>query len=586
MKSILSFNFFSKISNFVLLAVIGTLIIIFLIYLIFTFFQKKLINEKKTKNLNNKSITIDYANKLVTIFDKKHLYKAETITYDDYLNLFDSNSRKNVDDFINKHIENTLNNIETKIEVDSLLNSQKSKYYFSILEINNVNYQKELIHLSQYFFENIPLVFYLDLKKKEKVNSSFEVTDNVLNSRFINSKHYKGVSLMFNISLINFINRSNINTFAYYSIRNILSKYVKSGRIFVTADENSFVLHDFKITKHITTLKLISKIRKEFLQFIEMNSIEDRVRLNIGVVEHKYFPNDFSKTMKALKQITNEAIVKSRAYLFYDNQNRTEFYFDQSYKTEVESIINNHSLRYYFSPIINTSNYSIIGYFSTIVPVSSVFTEINEVKNYAYKLLIDKELFSEISKHLVSKFMNENQDDKEIYLFYDLKFNELSFANSLLGYISGFKRVNSVLTFNESDLLKNLNVDQKYIDIFKKLASKGYKLGLNVSFKNLELPDELYSMFDYFVYDSIYFEENFEDISHSSLFLKKSIEKVLKFKKKVIIKSVNNWSDVELRIQENLKLLSGDAILPSSEMIMPISKKTIEKIKRIKKKGN
>ena len=42
---------------------------------------------------------------------------------------------------------------------------------------------------------------------------------------------------------------------------------------------------------------------------------------------------------------------------------------------------------------------------------------------------------------------------------------------------------------------------------------------------------------------------------------------------------------MELRIQENLKYLAGDYISPFNDMILPLNKKIIDKIKKIKKRG-
>ena len=133
--------------------------------------------------------------------------------------------------------------------------------------------------------------------------------------------------------------------------------------------------------------------------------------------------------------------------------------------------------------------------------------------------------------------------------------------------------------------MKNIDKNEDFAEPFRKLHSKGYKLSLNVTLKTLELPDEMYTLFDYFQFDVTFFDQNFDDISHSSLTMKRSIEKVLKYHKKVIVSSVETWNDVELRVQENLKLLAGSVISPYSEMILPINKKVIEKIKKIKKRG-
>ena len=93
--------------------------------------------------------------------------------------------------------------------------------------------------------------------------------------------------------------------------------------------------------------------------------------------------------------------ISIRSWEEVENQTREEYYFDQSYRSEVTNIVQHHSLKYYFMPIVSTNKCQIRGYFSKVMPISTVFSEINEVKDYAYKLSNEKELFSEISKHLL-----------------------------------------------------------------------------------------------------------------------------------------------------------------------------------------
>lgn len=581
-------QFLLNLSEIVNIIVISTIIVLALILLgFYAWFQifKKLHQSNNYQELIDKSIVFYYKEKKFIVFNKKYLTKYQEFTWDEFFKYFDNNSKKKFDSYINKLIENTSDDISKICEVDTLLKEGSFIYYFSVFEVSSINFDDQIIHLNQYIFQNIPLLNYFDLKKEEKIRNSFDAKDNVISTKFKNSSTYKGVSFIFKTTLINYYNKSSIETIIYYTIRNILSKYVIGSRIYVCEDKNTFIIHDFKISRTMDTLKLINNVRYDFNKFLELNGFTDRVKLSIGAVEHKYFPRSYTKTLKGLKQVINECQLKERNYVIYDNQQKSEFFFDQSYKNEVESIINNHFLKYSYSPIINTSNFAVLGYFSKITPISSIFTDINEIKDYAYKLNLDKDLFSEITKHVSSKFMNEIGNDKEAYLFYDLRFNELSYANSLLGYFTSFKSINSVLVFKEDDLLKNVDLNDQYVELIKKITSKGYKVGLEIVYKNLELPETVYALFDFFIFDSIVFEEKYNDLSHSSISLRKSIEKILKYKKKVIIKSVDNWSNVELRMQENLKLISGNAIAPFAEMITPISKKSIDKIKRIKKKG-
>ena len=541
---------------------------------------------KVDKSPSTLSVTINLHDNMVSVFSKKKLNGVKNLSIDEYLEFFSKNSKEKIKEFLDKIKMNVTDEFLKILELNAYsITRNNKKLYFSVFYITSVNLQEGIVHGTQYFYDNIPVLDEIDLKRENKIRSMFNVSENIIKNRFINSGT-KGASMMFHYKILTSYKNEDISALIFYSLINVISKYVNQNRILVKSKKDDLILYDFKAYQRHKIFKLISLIKKQFIKFVEMNGANSRIKFSISVVEHKFYPRDYHKVMKALNQASNEAVAKGREFLFYENQTREEFYFDTSYKTEVSSIIANHSMKYYFMPIIGVTHQDIIGYFSKIVPISTVFNEINEVKDYAYKLSLSKELFSENSKHLISKFVNEAGVHKDTkYLFYSLKYHEIEYANQFLGYVLSTKRANLVLVFDESDLLKNIDKNEDFTEPFRKLHSKGYKLSLNVTLKTLELPDEMYALFDYFQFDVTFFDQNFDDISHSNLTMKRSIEKVLKYHKKVIVSSVETWNDVELRVQENLKLLAGSIISPYSEMILPINKKVIEKIKKIKKRG-
>ena len=531
------------------------------------------------------SVTLDLKNNKASIFSKKRILGVSYYSIDEYLKFFQGSSKELVQNLIGKIKTNVVDNIPKTLEVNCLHNSTNKKVYFSVIYINSINVESEIVHLTQYFYDSIPCLVGIDLKRENKIRATYNVPLNVVKTRLVTSGT-KGASIMFHNKISVSFKNQDISTFVYYALINILSKHLDHNRILYKNKNGDLIFTDFKVSKKHKIFKLVNTIKKEFDRFIEMNGIYNRIKLSMGIAEHKYYPKDYQKIMKSLNQATVEAVNKNRDFVFYENQVREEFYFDQSYRTEVQSIVLNHSVKYNFQPIVQVSNCDIVGFFSKITPISTIFNKINEVKDYAYKLNYNKELFSELSNHLLSKFVNEAGSLKDnTYLFYSLKFHELQYANSLLGYVLASKKANLVLVFNETDVLKSLDRNQDYLAPFRKLISKGYRLSLDVTLKTLELPDEFYSLFDYFQFDVKFFDENFDDVAHSSLTIKRSIEKVLKYRKKVIVSSVNSWNDVELRIQENLKYLAGDVISPFNEMIVPINKKVFDKIKKIKKRG-
>ena len=565
-----------------ILGVCFVLVIIFIIAAVVRGKDEEYVVDKSPSTL---SLTIDTKDKTVVIFNKKKMTGIKNMSIDDYLEYFSKNSKSKIEELFEKVRTNVTDDINRIIETNAYHIKRNKKQYFSVIYITSINSESGIIHATQYFYDSIPAIDGVDLKHENKIRTMFNVPENIVKNRFVNAGT-KGATMLFHYNITTLYKNEDISALIYYGLINIISKHVNQNRVFVIDKGTDLILFDFKVYQRHKVYKLVSEIKKQFNKIIEMNAVTNRVKFSIAIAEHKFYPRDYNKIIKAVRQTSIEATAKNRDFLFYDNSVREEYYFDQSYRSEVQMIIQNHSMKYYFMPIIGVNHCDIIGYFSKIVPISTIFNDINEVKNYSYKLSLAKQLFSENSKHLLSKFVNESSNLKtEKYLFYNLKYHEIIFANTLLGYVLNQKRANLVLVFNESDLLKNIDRNEDFTEPFRKLISKGYLLSLEITLKTLELPDELYSLFNYFQFDVEFFDKNFDDISHSSLTLKRSIEKILKYHKKVIVSSVNTWNDVELRIQENLKFLAGDAISPYSEMILPINKKVIDKIKKIKKRG-
>ena len=181
---------------------------------------------------------------------------------------------------------------------------------------------------------------------------------------------------------------------------------------------------------------------------------------------------------------------------------------------------------------------------------------------------------------MCSKFYNEkNVDTSNVYLLYSVKPFELECCNSLLGYIQNVRYIQLVLVFDEVEVAKTLS-DKSIIEEYKKLANKGYLLGLDIKDKNLILPDEVYALFKIYIYDTNYYNKNFADVSNSSLALVKAIEKLLKYKRVMILYNIKTTSELELRLKEGMKHLSGDIIGEENEMVLPISKKSINRVKK------
>lgn len=568
------YNVYIIVAVFCLVFVLICAFLIWDIYIHF-FLKKKMIKSNKEYVLE-----YDYKKQRITYFNKKDMNGVKMIDFDSYLRLFDEKCVVLVKEFLDDVI-NDKKDFNKILICDCKRSFQENYYTFCVIEIFQVNREKNLIHMQHYFFSNLPLIHISDTKKINKIKYSFNSSDEDINGYFLNAKNsYKGASIAFEFSTEYLLNDYNYQNYIFYYFKNILATYIKK-RVLVALSNNSFVLHDFSISTNIGARRLASKILKDLKTFLELNLLDSKAKVYCAVVEHKYIRKDeYNKVVKILKETLNEAKNKESELVFYDPQAKSEFFFDQSYKAAIENIIKNHSFKFKFQPVINKDSLKEIAYFGKVYPISNLFSDIGEVKQYAYRLGLIKKLFSEILKYMCSKFYNEkNVDTSNVYLLYSVKPFELECCNSLLGYIQNVRYIQLVLVFDEVEVAKTLS-DKSIIEEYKKLANKGYLLGLDIKDKNLILPDEVYALFKIYIYDTNYYNKNFADVSNSSLALVKAIEKLLKYKRVMILYNIKTTSELELRLKEGMKHLSGDIIGEENEMVLPISKKSINRVKK------
>lgn len=567
-------------SLYIIFGVFCLIIILLVVFLVWDIYVHFYLKKKMIKSNKEYALEYDYKKQRITYFNKKDMYGVKMIDFDSYLKLFDKKCVELVKEFL-ETIISSKKDFNKTIICDCKRSFQENYYTFCVIEVFTVNREKGLIHMQHYFFSNLPLIHISDTKKYNKVKYSFNSSDEDINNYFLNAKNsYKGASIAFEFSTDYLLNDYNYQNYIFYYFKNILATYVKK-RVLVALSNNSFVLHDFSISTNIAARRLATKILKDLKTFLELNLLDSKAKVYCAVVEHKYVKkDDYSKVVKILKETLNEAKNKENELVFYDPQAKSEFFFDQSYKAAIESIIKNHSLKFKFQPVINKDTLHEIAYFAKVYPISNIFSDINEVKQYAYRLGLLKKLFTEILKYMCSKFYNErNIDTSNMYLLYNTKPFELECCNSLLGYVQNVKFVQLVLVFDEIEVAKTLS-DKSIIEDYKKLVSKGYMLGLDIKDKTLVLPDEVYALFKIFIYDTEYYNKNFADVSNTSLALIKAIEKLLKYKRVMILYNIKTTSELELRLKEGMKHLSGDIIGEENEMILPISKKAINRVKK------
>lgn len=565
------------------------LTIIFIIILSITFVSVILIfivlqalnNNKPAIFLKNYSYIIDFKEGIVSIVDFRGLNKVKKIALKTFYKLFDEADVHKLESFFNVILESRKDenkHIGELLELESKSNFNSKDYYFTILEVRGFKKEKSILYVDHLFYKNIPSRKIKNIKKLEYFKNVFDQNETKIEQSFKMTKNpFRGATFLFHLSFY----LKNINTYKktdiQYSFFNILCKYTKNIKI-LTIDKNSVLTFNFKNSSRTSFMIYIQNIKRDFELYKSINGLTNQVSLNISIIEHRYFPGDYLKILKTIKQLDNDTIDKKKPYVFYDNSTKLDFYFDNNYNSEIIQMITSHSFEYSFSPIVNIKEERFIGYYCHINPISEIFSSIDEIKKYAYKINYLKQLFMENMKYVVTKSYSEVSNTKSSF-FVEISFNELEYCNSHLGYLNNVKEVNLVLIFDEYDILTNYTsnfINNK----FEKLVAKGYVLALNISQQSNVFSDELYKLFSYFFYNSKQVKRKMQDNSQIEFIGRKTIEKVLKYKKPIIIKNVDTKTDLELRVQSGLSIFEGDVIGKRNQMFIPFDNKILKKIKK------
>ena len=532
-------------------------------------------HDKEIRDLSNslRIFVIDVQNDLVRYFNSAHLRERKTSSITAFYNQFTSKERENLINWVGNLLEN---NPETPkfLEVNVYIKSSKQSAT-SVLEVQKIDYKKQVIYLESHILQTA----FKSKHKGEKLD--FEKKD-VLFKR-ITSSNGRGATFAFNFYNVLTKTNNDISQLAYADIKDIMVGF--SGEDVVVTEEKfgQILISNFNVKGRSEINEFIEAVKSRINRFLLIKSYSDDIKYTIGVIDNSENfrdPDTLVKNVLMVSDLTKD----SENQIAFFNDIKTILIDDQGkqFRSDVQEVIEENKLRYYFQPIYNVDRRRIIAYQSTVVPYDSYFHEIDTLKSYAMRTEDDKELFSTITKNVISRFVEE-KNDAHYLLFYPVSFNEINFVNKSLGHINGVSDANIVLVLKERDLsaLPDEYEEEALINSIRNFKSKGYGVALEIDDDILTLSPTLYGAFDYF---------NLSVASHIS---KKNagrnlpsfqglIEKLLHYEKPIVALDIQSWDIVELVYRLGVPNICSDAIAAPAENILPLQKKIITKLGNLK----
>lgn len=531
-------------------------------------------HKREIKELSNslRIFVIDVANDKVRYFNSAHLRERKTTSITSFYNQFTSKERENLITWIGNLLEQ---NEDTPkfIEVSVYIRSSK-KNVTSVLEVQKIDYKKELIYLESHLLQTT-------FKTKSR-GEKYEFYKQDALCKAILASNGKGTTFAFNFFNKN-TKTADFSQLAYADITDIMLSFTSVDVFLYEEKFGQIIVTNLNVKTRSEIHQFIDTLKARINRFLLIKSYSDDIDYTIGVIENRENFRD-AKTLIKNVLMVSDLTKDSENQIAFFNDIKTILIDDQGkqFRTDVQEVIEDNKLHYYFQPIYNVDRGRVVGYKSSVVPYDSYFHEIDTLKNYAMRTEDDKELFSTITRNVFSRFVEENDDTNHL-LFFPVSFHEISFVNKSLGHTRGVTDCNIVLVLKERELANRPDEyeEEALINAIRSFKTKGYSVALEIDDDILTLSPTLYGSFDYFNL-SVATHISKKNANRNLPSFRALIEKLLHYEKPIIALDIQSWDIVELVYRLGVANICSDAIAMPAENIMPIQRKIITKIKNLK----
>lgn len=531
-------------------------------------------HQKEIKELSNstRAFIVDVKNDKVNYFNSAHLHNRRALSITAFYNQYEPKDREKIIHWVGDLLDQNTQTpkfMETKVYIKSL-----KALVSTILEVQKIEFEKKLIFIESHLLQT-------DLeahRKGEKV--SFSKRD-YLNKKILMSNG-RGATLYFNF--YNQVTKtSDISQLAYADLRDIILTFASEKVLIVEQEFGQIIVTNFDLKNKAEILTFANEITTKVNRYLSIKSYSNDIHLAIGIIENEESFRDANNLIKNVIAVSNMCKDNDQLLGFYSENKAllTEEKGDE-YKNDVQTIIEENKISYFFQPIFNVERGKVTAYKATFQPKDEFFTSIDMLKSYAARTQEEKELFSTIARNTFAQFVQE-RDDSHTKLLFPISYNELAYASRTLGRISGAGSVNLVLTLKEKDLsaLPTDYEEETIVDAILSLKSKGYSVALEIDDDILTLTPRLYEVFDYFNL-SVNTHIQKKNASKNLPTFQGLIEKLLHYNKTILAYDIQSWDIVELVYKLGISAICSDAIALPAENILPLQKKILTKMINLK----
>ncbi len=557
----------------VLLSLIVLLSVLLLFYLI-TKKQDRKITTIMQESINTVRVfVVDFGNDRATYFNKRDFGKRQSGTLDIFFRQFELNAATEIEQWLENLLADK-KNTPTWFEADVNIERKKATF-FSLLQVIHIDREKEIIYLESHLLQYLTPKNQINKKMSLKARHPYSLEE--FDHLFHRAKR-KNRGLMMLIRFYKIHRRKesepDIEKLLLTQLKDRVTLFLNTYRVLFEISNMEVAVFDLRSSDFQIARQIARSLREYLNRYIDINGISG-YGFTIGVAS----ASDFSESVDLIDTTREMAIAaeKNTEQIAYYDRLRPMINLDNTFfRKELDLVIKDKRLYVSFRPIVDARNGDIYGYFSYIEPSQSIFNNFNEIKEFALKTERERELFSVMSRNILTKFFNQRTSDKH-YLFLNVLISDFQAISNSLSRMNHADNIPLVLLFDEEDVSMSALSSDVTIEKLTKIKNYGFDLALTISDTELTMPAALYGTFDYFVVD----EKNVKNIKKDQRklnFLLSTLGKLLKYNKEIIVTDLPGWSEIEYMIRSGINLVSAEEIAKKNSMVIPIEKKKITKV--------
>lgn len=533
------------------------------------------VNVKKKFELaenTTRIICIDAKNNKVRYFNKSDIEHQVVCSIDEFLNNFPTEEKVRFEKWIDELLS-TKKNVSDYLEVDVIFEREKKSYY-SFIQLQKIDKRKKIIHLESYVMK------YLDVKNKtdKKKLSNITVTniEQMLTIEKMKNKN-KGSFLFvaFRNTKIQDEDDDKVSSLFFVCAKNIIAPYLTSNCTIADYSQSSFTIYYPGISSRKNLLRLMHSISKTISKYLKINSYNEDYNYSITGTLINEDNCTYKQLVRNTKSISVTAMDHNDHIMIYDDNSVSSVEITSSYENEFNTLISKKDFKILYQPVINIKTGAILAYNSTIKCNNTIFSNIQELKEYAYKVGKIKDLFTMFNKKILSRYLNENISN--VKLIYNVSVLEREHVAKSFSHIAGINSEDIILTFSELEISEWLSEEEEIISSINNLKEHGYKIALKIDKKELLLTNELMKVFDYFILDSELIKDCRKS-GRSILIIHTLIDTLKSYDKNIIAYGLDTNNSMYLICKMGIKYVSSNLISQADEMILPIEKKKLSKV--------